>query len=445
MGSKPNMIGMLNQQASYYFNKKDYQLSKDFFLKSKQLLKAVDSDVYKCNIWSGLCKTNFALGEIDSARYYGNEALKLAEQTQLLSTHSDIAKSLYNISKTKNNAQKALEYLETHIKLKDSLFNQDKSKALGRLEAELEFKNLKEKLELERQTEKRENELKLETRKKLIFALIGIVLTLLAISALLYFIKQQKTRVNNRLRIISDELHEKNEKLKKLHVQKNRLISIISHDFRGPLNNLSQSIDLYLDKNLSVEEFNEWLPLIKSNIESTQGLIENLIVWAKQSLKEFQINKEVLNLYDQTFVLLQTHEVAIHEKDIKVSNQIPKDAEIFIDKNTLDLVMRNLLVNSLKYCNANDEISFSFSQDNTFTKVCIEDTGVGMKKKTAEALFQSDDLISALGTGKEKGSGIGAILSKNFLEENGGTIWVDYSQEGKGTRICFQVPVKPKK
>lgn len=444
MDSKPNMIGNLNQLANYHFNKKDYTLSKDLYLKAKELLKTVDSDFFKSSTWIGLCKTHLALSDIDSAQYYGNEALKLAKQTQLLDNQSEITKYLYEISKTKNNPEKALEYLESHIQLKDSLFDKDKSKALGKLEAELDFKNQNEKLSLERETEKRESAMELRFRKNLILTLACIVLGLTIIVILLFAIKRQKAKTNRRLQAYSEELHSKNEKLKQLHIQKNRMISIISHDFRGPLNNLSDFLDLYLNKDLTTEEFDLWLPEIKKSIESTQQLIENLVSWAKQSLNEYQINKEEINLFKSTSNLIELYNQAISDKRIKIENKIPEDAHIYIDRNTLDLAIRNIMSNAIKYCNKEDRITFSYEGYKDFHKVCIEDTGIGMNGETAEKLFNSD-LISAIGTGKEVGTGIGALLSKNFVEENGGTIWVDYSEVGKGTRICFQVPVKSKK
>ncbi len=440
MDSKPNLITNLNQQADYYYDKKEYQVAKDLYLKSKFILKSVIADFQKSSTWIGLGKLNLVLKEIDSAQIYGDEALRLSKDIKALKNEKRATFLLYQIAKAKNDSKTALEYLEIHQKLNDSLFNEDKSKALGKLEAELDFKNQNEKLSLERETEKRESAMELRFRKNLILALAGVVLGLTIIVILLFAIKRQKAKTNRRLHAYSDELHSKNEKLKQLHVQKNRLISIISHDFRGPLNNLSDFLDLYLNKDLTTEEFDLWLPEIKQSIDSTQKLIENLVSWAKQSLNEFQINKEEINLFKSTSNLIELYDKAIKDKQIKIENNIPEDAQIYIDKNTLDLAIRNVMSNAIKYCNLEDSIAFSYEKHKDFHKVCIEDTGIGMNQETAEKLFNSD-LISAIGTGKEVGTGIGALLSKNFIEENGGTIWVDYSEVGKGTRICFQVPV----
>jgi len=442
MGNNPKLISNLNNQANYYYSIGRLKRSKETYLKAKQILKSTDTDYLKTSTWLGLSKTNLYLGQIDSALIYGNEASKLARDTKALSKESEAADLLYQIYKAKNDTKSALKYLEQHEMLKDSLFDKDKTKALGKLEAELDFKNLKNKLELERENEKVENKLKLDTRRKLIIALIAVIVTLSIIVVLLFILKKLKSDSNKKLQNFSDELHHKNEKLKRLHIQKNSLISIISHDFRGPLNNLSQFLDLYIKREISKDEFDEWLPNIKHSIESTQSLVGNLLNWAKQSLNEFNIRKEEVNLYESTSSLIDSQKVSIENKKITVNNRVPENTKIFIDKNTLDLVMRNLLINSIKYCRPNDAILITYKEEDNYSKVCIEDTGVGMDKETASKLFNSGDLISAIGTGKEKGSGIGAVLAKNFLEENDGSIWVDYTEKDKGTRICFKVPLK---
>ncbi len=442
MNSKSKLANNLNNQGANQYILGDFQGSKNTYLKAKALLKDLDLDYLASSTFLGLSKTSLALNQLDSAYIYGNEAIGLARKTQGLSEESEAAKLLYLIQKKKQNPSQALKYLELHNTLSDSLFNKDKSRELGKLEAELDFKNLKQTLELERENEKQQNEIILDSRKNLIISLVVIVIGLLLIIILLFVIKNNKTEANNRLQKISDEVLQKNEKLEKLHVQKNRLISIISHDFKGPLINLSQVIELYIDKTISKEEFDEWLPEIKLKIQSTYTLIDNLLKWAKQSLNELKIRKENINIYQSILEILDSHSTVIKEKEIQINNALKESDHIFIDKNTLDLVLRNLMSNAIKFCQQKDQIFLTYDKGEKYSLFCIEDTGVGMSSKTAKNLFKSDDIIAAVGTDNEEGSGIGAVLSKSFLEENGGSIWVESSTPGKGSKICFKVPVK---
>ncbi|QSS98235.1 tetratricopeptide repeat protein [Psychroflexus sp. ALD_RP9] len=442
MDSKPQLVGNLNNQANNLFGLGRYQDSKNTYLKAKKLLTNLNLDYLESSTFLGLSNASLALNQLDSAQTYADKALKLARKTQALSEEAEATQLLYKLAKLNNNYKTSLEYLELHRQLKDSLFNQDKSRELGKLEAELEFKNLKEQLQLERNQESVESELKLNLRRNFIIGLSIILIGTIIIIILLLILKKNQAKANQQLESYSKEIELRNNKLQKLHTQKNRLISIISHDFRQPLTNLDQILSFYLSKKISKEEFDQWLPKIKHKLDSTQNLISNLLKWAKQSINEFKLNKTTIGLHDLTTTIINDFNQVIESKQLKIINQVPTSLNIYIDKNTLELCLRNLISNAIKFCEKEDKIIITASQNETHTRVCIEDTGIGMSEQTAKNLFDSDDIISAIGTSQEKGSGIGAVLCKSFIEENDGKIWVEYSKPNQGTKICFEVPVK---
>lgn len=442
MNSIPQLINNLNNEGNNQFRLKQYNDSKTTYLEANQYLKTRDLDYLKTSTYLGLSNANLALNEIDSAYYYASKGLELARFNKTISSESEAAELLHKIEKIKGNFKMALNYLEIHESLKDSLFDQEKIRELGKLEAGLEYKNLKEQLERERETEKAQTELELGIQKNFIIVLSIILIGAFIIVILLFVIKQNKSKTNKSLQQYSKDIEDRNNYLKQLHVQKNQLISIISHDFRSPLTSLSQTLDLYCDKTLNKDEFDQWVPEINKNVKSTLGLIDKLLSWAKQSLNEFRINKTEVLLHPVIIDKITTFEDAMVHKNLNIENNISEDFSIFIDKNTLEVVLRNLMSNAIKYCNNNDSISISGSQKGNYKRLCIEDTGIGMTTETAENLFKNDDIISAIGTSKEEGSGIGAVLCKNFIEENDGRIWVEHTEINKGTKICFEVPIK---
>jgi signal transduction histidine kinase len=173
-------------------------------------------------------------------------------------------------------------------------------------------------------------------------------------------------------------------------------------------------------------------------------LIDNLLNWASETLNEAQVEKSTFLLNPEVNSLYDLFYSPLREKNIQFENKVTEDFKIYVDVNTLKLVVRNLISNAIKFCNAEDKISISATHFENFDRICIQDTGVGMTSEVAKHLFNNSSITSSLGTNKEEGKGVGTVLCKTFIEENGGSIWVDFSEEGKGTRICFEVPTQPK-
>jgi signal transduction histidine kinase len=152
------------------------------------------------------------------------------------------------------------------------------------------------------------------------------------------------------------------------------------------------------------------------------------------------VQKTEIDLYQEVESMKDFFSTSLKKKGLVFNNKISKDFQIYMDSNALKLVTRNLISNAIKFCNSGDEISISATRQDGYDRVCIQDSGVGMSKDIVRRLFNNSSIISSVGTQKEKGNGVGTVLCRTFIEENGGTIWVDYSEENFGTRICFEVP-----
>jgi signal transduction histidine kinase len=196
-----------------------------------------------------------------------------------------------------------------------------------------------------------------------------------------------------------------------------------------------------LNKNLSPDEVMMLLNEVNKDVINTKVLTENLLNWASKSMNEYNKSKEHIKLHETIEDKRNLFETSIENKKLELINNVSKDTIIWIDSNALELLLRNLISNAIKYCRDGDSISISSSIENNFTKICIQDTGIGMDLERAKTLFTERNLDSTLGTNNEKGSGIGLMLCRNFIVENGGDIWVESSEKGKGTKICFKVPV----
>ena len=443
-GSKVYIVNNLFNIAYNHLKLNNLPKAKAYYEEARSIAEEIEDQYSSLFIYNGLGEVYLKENKLDSAYYYASKAFSISKEIKALPEESSAAELLYNISKSGGKPEDALKYLEVFNKLKDSLFDDEKSKALGILEAELGFKSLKEQLELEKLNQQLENKVKVNQRETLILVLAFAFLALIIVIILLLKIRKNKTKANVLLNQKNNEIELKNLKLKESNLQKNKLFSIISHDLRSPVNSLSQIFDMYAAQQISEEEFKDWLPEVNKNISSTRLLIDNLLNWASETLNEAQVEKTTFLLKPEVNSLYDLFYSPLREKNIQFENKVTEDFKIYVDVNTLKLVVRNLISNAIKFCNAEDKISISATHFENFDRICVQDTGVGMTSEVAKHLFNNSSITSSLGTNKEEGKGVGTVLCKTFIEENGGSIWVDFSEEGKGTRICFEVPTQPK-
>jgi signal transduction histidine kinase len=138
----------------------------------------------------------------------------------------------------------------------------------------------------------------------------------------------------------------------------------------------------------------------------------------------------------------QLLEVSAQNKGIELLCEVPDEATVFADSNTLNTVLRNLISNAIKFTGVDGKVSVRTRAHGSMLEIDISDTGVGMPPEVQERIFRLDKRISMKGTANETGTGLGLILSKEFVEKNRGSISV-WSEEGKGTTFTLLLPTLP--
>lgn len=233
-------------------------------------------------------------------------------------------------------------------------------------------------------------------------------------------------------------LEQQTRKLEELNSLKNKLFSVISHDLKAPmyaLRNLFQNVQ-QLD--VPGDEIKAMLPEIVNDLNYTTGLMENLLQWAKSQM---QAN----TIFPQRFDIAETFDEVIHAlrlsakaKRLDIKNNLTKAAFVYADKDMINLVLRNLISNAIKFTPEKGQIFIRVTEHDTYTEISVEDTGIGISKETLDKLFK--EFYSSNGTSNETGTGLGLMLCKEFLAKNNGTISVK-SAKGKGSTFTFTLPV----
>jgi len=234
-------------------------------------------------------------------------------------------------------------------------------------------------------------------------------------------------------------LKNQSEELKNLNQLKDKMFSIIAHDLRGPIVNLKEIMSLFDQQVISEEELKSHLPLINADVKATASLLENLLYWSRTQLKGERIHPSNINLNLISIVQTNLLSNQINEKSLVVVNNIPEKAFVYADKNMVELVIRNLLSNAIKYCHPNNQITLNSVLQGGYYITEISDTGIGIDKENISKLFGMNN-FSTMGTHSEKGTGLGLLLCKEFVEKNGGKIWVR-SELGKGSTFSFSLPL----
>ncbi len=244
-----------------------------------------------------------------------------------------------------------------------------------------------------------------------------------------------------RFQKLTVDLTEKENRLNELIETKNKFISIIAHDLRSPFNSIIEFLEILLNQ---YEEFDDaerknYLSLIEDDAHRTLKLLDDLLEWSKVQTGAMPFHPQQQKLLPIIEYVSTNLDSAIYLKQLKLSYAIPDGFEIFADTKMLTTIFQNLISNAIKYSNPHGIITISAYSLNNQSEIIIADTGIGMSIETKNKLFLINHQVSTPGTANEKGSGLGLILCKDFIEKHNGKIWVE-SELGKGSKFIFSLP-----
>lgn len=236
-------------------------------------------------------------------------------------------------------------------------------------------------------------------------------------------------------------IENKNNDLIQINATKDKLFSIIAHDLRSPFNTILGYIDLLKSdyEILNENERRKYINIIDKSADASFQLLENLLLWSSSQSNKIEIVKEELNLRNMLTEAIAAYLPGATMKNINVTIRIPDDLIIYADNFTIKSVMANLFNNAVKFTSSGGDIKIDGIRSTNFIQITIYDNGIGIPEEVIPKLFQIETNISTLGTNKEKGSGLGLLLCKEFIEKNGGRIWIE-SEFGKGTKAIITIP-----
>lgn len=241
----------------------------------------------------------------------------------------------------------------------------------------------------------------------------------------------------------NQKLKQSEQELKELNATKDKLFAIIGHDLRGPIGGFKSLIELLISGfDLSdSRSLMDILQLIQKSANSTYDLLENLLAWAKSQQNEIIYAPEKIKFKEIVLLTIDLFSELSKNKGITIIDNVPENTIVFADKNMLMTILRNLISNAIKFTPKGKQIQIIADKNNDEHIVTIKDEGTGIKPENLVKLFKKTEHLSTNGTNGEKGSGLGLLLCKDFIEKQNGKIWVE-SEIDKGSAFIFTLPIK---
>lgn len=431
-----------------FLAKGQYDTAQVIYQKSLDMARSQGVKSFEAGILHRLGNAYLLDNKLEKAREILEYSVEFCKENQYLDELSSSYKYLYQVFEKEGDIQKAFYAQSKYLLYYDSLVNKSNRDRLALLQGMFEEDLANSELELlKAQNENQALRLATSRRYIIFFAITAVFIAALGIR--MYLLHRSVTKVNRDLSEQQQKIAQQNrelahqsEELKSINETKNKLFSILGHDLRGPVGQIKSVVDLMLQNQLEKEEFFELMNFLKKDIDSVNFTLNNTLKWSMAQMEGFELNPLSFNLFEIVNNSLALLQGSLKEKNLVVFNQLKSETIAFGDPDLVEVVIRNLINNAVKFSNIGDAITIYAEKSEGFLELYILDQGVGMSQELIDEILSDHYTLtkSKPGTKKEKGSGLGLQLVKEFVRMNGGKIDID-SHPGHGTKFCIKLPL----
>ncbi|MBS1682052.1 MAG: HAMP domain-containing histidine kinase [Bacteroidetes bacterium] len=404
--------------ARIYLLQKKYAES-HFYNKKALLMDSLSNNWRALGISYGVeGELLYGLNKKDSTLYFLKKSTavdkRIRNLTNMIRTHQLMSR----VYEDQGDMLTSLNELRLVNQFKDSLYDREKNGQIQEMLAHYELSDKEsaiKKLQLENVLEQQK-----VSNQKFMTIFFGIAFLLVATLSIQFWHARQQQVKSNQL--------------------KSKLFSVIGHDLRGPVNSLQSLLGLLTKEFISPEEFKEVLIKLKSNLNASQNTLENLLNWSLSQMRNLRTVKTVFKVENAIReVVLLLEETALRKK-ISIEFKNEKSIEVKADVNQVNLILRNIINNAIKFSQPNTSILIGLQTHNKYCTITISDTGIGMTSEEISMVLNSNEYFTKPGTENEKGTGLGFQLCKDFIKLNKGKLNIE-SEVGKGTRVSISLPI----
>ena len=417
----------------YYLTLNDFDNALVNYQKSLDMHDEFNDVKAKADIKYGLGRSYLGLNNLVKAEANINESVMLYASSDYDTGLEKAYRTLYEISKSKDDVAESLKYLELTEKLSNDNFKKKNRRNLTMLNAKLNFEKETENL-------KAQNELAINQQRKYVKWALAALFTSLVIVFLILNANKREKLLNKKLANQAKILNKNQEALTQINSNQDRLFSIVGHDLRGPIISLNEILTLYLEDPEGKDYFEKFAPQLKEDLEQVQFTMDNLLHWGKTQMQGNTINVRSISVRNELDIILQLFRNEINKKAITINNQVAVNHSVFADLQQFNVIFRNLINNAIKFTPNEGMITIKTKIKDKNLVIQVSDTGVGMTESDVQKLFSDTENFSNYGTNLEKGTGLGLRLVKAMVIKNSGEIIVK-SEPNKGSQFIVQLPV----
>ncbi|WP_276132352.1 tetratricopeptide repeat-containing sensor histidine kinase [Polluticoccus soli] len=426
--------------AECYLKKGDYERAEKLYSESLNMSGKLGDAEGVAFAKAGLGDVFINTGATSKGNQYLREALAEMKQLGIKEQVVSIAKKLSESYERVGDNKNALFFYKLQVSVEDSLKKQHTREEAAQMTFNYDLSKKESQIKL---LEKDRSIIasKNQNQKIIVWASLAGILLLSVVAYLSY--RNWKNEKHSTFLILgqNEALEQQSLRLSELNDFKNVVFSVLAHDLRGPVSGLTTTMEMLDADVMTTEEFLSYRHELKNRLQPVNMLLENLLYWAKSQMQgESAPQIERLNIRRKVLRAISVLGDSAHGKHIDIDNMVPDNVWAFADRDHVDIAMRNIISNAIKFTPPGGRVSLSSSINGNMLQINIADNGVGMSQDTIANLFTKTGLVSMPGTAGEKGTGIGLRLCYDLIRKNNGDIKVS-STPGKGTTFVIELPV----
>jgi signal transduction histidine kinase/Tfp pilus assembly protein PilF len=430
-----NDLGLIKEKLG------EISVAKDYFKKSYTLAHSINDRFIESFALLNMGRDDFLQNDLKSALVSLEKGRSLAKNGAYTIILKDIYLQLSQVLKGMGQEKEALKYLNFHLSLKDSLINETMISSIGEMRIRFEIEKSRERQERLQSEVEAQNTIN-------IFLIFSISLILLGFSGLIFFFIRQKKLgellilKNVEMEQINIEMQENNAELIEVNETKNKLFSIIAHDLKNPFVSILGYSEIIKEEAEETHnaELVEMSGLILTSSQKLVDLVSNLASWSLLQKSSIEVKPISFDLDSVCDKVIKEALLNFELKKIEITKNLEHPSDVFADIEMISTVIRNFVSNAIKFTSKGGKVELIGYHSEKSYKLIIKDYGVGMSEEDINNILSGDEQKSNYGTDNEKGTGLGLTISREFINQNKGTLKIN-STIGEGSEFVLELPI----